>query len=90
MRNILATKGRVGCVLPSGISSDDTTKYFFQDIVETGIAQPCLIGGAREVEQIPVFGHEKEDEPVNQPEQLAEHTVGEQRSCFIPIIPTTC
>ena len=34
MRNILAPKGRVGCVLPSGIASDDTSKFFFQDLVK--------------------------------------------------------
>ena len=39
--------------------------------VETGIARPGLIGCAREVEQIPVLGHEEEDQPVDQPEQLA-------------------
>jgi hypothetical protein len=34
MRNLLGPKGRVGCVLPSGIATDDTTKLFFQDVVE--------------------------------------------------------
>ena len=36
MRNRLALAGRVGCVLPSGIVTDDTTKLFFQDVAETG------------------------------------------------------
>jgi hypothetical protein len=34
MRNTLSPAGRVGCVLPSGIAMDDTTKLFFQDVVE--------------------------------------------------------
>ncbi|MGE5314371.1 MAG: Eco57I restriction-modification methylase domain-containing protein, partial [Acidobacteriota bacterium] len=35
MRNRLAPPGVMGVVLPSGIATDDTTKYFFQDIVRT-------------------------------------------------------
>ena len=35
MRNVLNERGRVGCVLPTGIATDDTTKFFFQDVVET-------------------------------------------------------
>ena len=35
MRNLLNDRGRVGCVLPTGIATDDTTKFFFQDVVET-------------------------------------------------------
>jgi len=34
MRNLLNDRGRVGCVLPTGIATDDTTKFFFQDVVE--------------------------------------------------------
>lgn len=34
MRNILNDSGRLGCIVPSGIASDDTTKFFFQDLVE--------------------------------------------------------
>lgn len=30
---IMGARGRMGMVLPSGIATDDTTKYFFQDIV---------------------------------------------------------
>jgi len=33
MRTIVAPTGRVGTVIPSGIATDDTTKYFFQDIM---------------------------------------------------------
>ena len=35
MRNVLNERGRVGCVLPTGIATDDTTKFFFQDAVGT-------------------------------------------------------
>jgi hypothetical protein len=35
MRQALNDFGRVGCVLPSGIATDDTTKFFFRDVVET-------------------------------------------------------
>jgi hypothetical protein len=33
-RNLLNGTGRVGCIVPTGIATDDTTKFFFQDIVE--------------------------------------------------------
>jgi len=33
-RNLLGPTGRAGCVLPTGIATDDTTKFFFQDVVE--------------------------------------------------------
>ena len=35
MRTLLNERGRVGCVLPTGIATDDTTKRFFQDLVRT-------------------------------------------------------
>ena len=35
MRNVLNERGRVGCVLSTGIATDDTTKFFFQDVVGT-------------------------------------------------------
>ena len=35
MRCVLNESGRAGCVLPTGIATDDTTKYFFQDVTET-------------------------------------------------------
>ena len=35
MHALLSLTGRAGCVLPSGIASDDTTKFYFQYIVET-------------------------------------------------------
>ncbi len=34
MRSQLNQHGRMGAVLPSGIASDDTTKFFFQDLIE--------------------------------------------------------
>ena len=35
MRYVLNESGRAGCVLPTGIATDDTTKHFFQDVTET-------------------------------------------------------
>ncbi len=35
MHNLLNERGRAGCVLPTGIATDDTTKFFFQNVVET-------------------------------------------------------
>jgi hypothetical protein len=34
-RNLIRPTGRVGCIIPSGIATDDTTKVFFQDLAET-------------------------------------------------------
>lgn len=34
-RNLIQYTGRVGCIVPGGIASDDTTKAFFQDLVES-------------------------------------------------------
>ncbi len=34
-RLILGPRGRVGCIVPSGIATDDTTKFFFQDLIES-------------------------------------------------------
>jgi len=33
-RSLLSPKGRAGFVVPTGIATDDTTKFFFQDIVD--------------------------------------------------------
>lgn len=35
-RLIVADKGRIGCIVPSGIATDDTTKHFFREIAEAG------------------------------------------------------
>lgn len=32
-RSLIEPRGRVGCIVPSGIATDDTTKLFFQDLV---------------------------------------------------------
>lgn len=32
-RSIIAPSGQVGCIVPTGIATDDTTKYFFQDLI---------------------------------------------------------
>jgi hypothetical protein len=37
MRWIVGTKGRLGCIVPSGIATDDTTKLFFQDVIEKSL-----------------------------------------------------
>jgi hypothetical protein len=34
-RTILNSTGRVGCIVPSGIATDDTTKYFFADLMKS-------------------------------------------------------
>lgn len=34
MRSLISSIGRVGCILPTGIATGDTTKHFFQDLVE--------------------------------------------------------
>jgi len=36
-RHLINRTGAVGCIVPSGIATDDTTKYFFQDLMENGI-----------------------------------------------------
>jgi hypothetical protein len=36
MRWIVCATGRVGCIVPSGIATDDTTKWFFGDLVGKG------------------------------------------------------
>jgi hypothetical protein len=35
-RQVLSDKGRAGFIVPSGIATDDTTKFYFQDIVAKG------------------------------------------------------
>jgi hypothetical protein len=39
MRQIIHPQGRIGCIVPSGIATDDTTKVFFQDLVDSH----CLV-----------------------------------------------
>ena len=33
-RHLITPSGRVGCIVPTGIATDDTTKYFFQDLMD--------------------------------------------------------
>ena len=33
-RNLINPTGRVGCIVPSGIATDDTTKFFFQSLMD--------------------------------------------------------
>ena len=35
MRRLVNDRGRVGCVVPTGIATDDTTKFFFQEVIAT-------------------------------------------------------
>ncbi|MGH2660126.1 MAG: Eco57I restriction-modification methylase domain-containing protein, partial [Actinomycetota bacterium] len=35
MRSVMAPTGRAGVIVPSGIATDDTTKHFFADLVES-------------------------------------------------------
>ena len=34
MQSLIGLKGRVGCIVPSGIATDDTLKFFFQNLLE--------------------------------------------------------
>ena len=34
-RMLIASSGRVGTIVPSGVATDDTTKFFFQDLMES-------------------------------------------------------
>jgi len=36
VRQVLSPAGRVGIIVPTGIATDDTTKFYFQDVMETG------------------------------------------------------
>lgn len=36
MRSLIKPGGRVGCIVPSGLATDDTLKHFFRDLVDTG------------------------------------------------------
>ena len=63
MRTLLNDRGRVGCVLPTGIATDDTTKFFFQDRDREEVArQPvrlresrsCLPCGSQSHEVLPL------------------------------------
>jgi hypothetical protein len=36
MRNLLGPRGLVGALVPTGIATDETTRFFFQEIIESG------------------------------------------------------
>ena len=36
-RSMIQVRGRVGIIVPSGIATDDTTKFFFGDLVKRGV-----------------------------------------------------
>jgi hypothetical protein len=35
MRSLIGRRGRVGCIVPTGIATDATTQFFFRDLVES-------------------------------------------------------
>ncbi len=35
MRSLIKPGGRVGCIVPSGLATDDTLKHFFRDLIDT-------------------------------------------------------
>ncbi|GHO84908.1 Eco57I restriction-modification methylase domain-containing protein [Dictyobacter formicarum] len=35
MRNVMGSRGKVGCIVPSGIATDEPTKLFIRDLMET-------------------------------------------------------
>ncbi|MBX6369876.1 MAG: N-6 DNA methylase, partial [Rhodospirillales bacterium] len=35
MRSLIGRRGRVGCIVPTGIATDATTQYFFRDLMST-------------------------------------------------------
>lgn len=34
-RNLINPDGRIGCIIPSGIATDNVTRHFFQDLIKT-------------------------------------------------------
>jgi len=55
-RLILSPTGRIGCIVPTGIATDDTTKEFFQDLVES-LALVSLYDFENAVGLFPGVGH---------------------------------
>lgn len=47
-RSLVGLRGRVGCIVPAGIATDDTTKAFFQQVMRAG-------------ELVSLFGFENEE-----------------------------
>ena len=41
MRSLVAATGRVGCIVPTGIATDETTRFFFADVIQSARLQPC-------------------------------------------------
>lgn len=56
MRAVLSARGGIGVILPSGIATDDTTKLFFQDIVD-GEALAALFHFENEAFVFPAVHH---------------------------------
>ena len=56
MRLLLSPEGRVGCVLPMGIATDVTTRFFFKDLLDTR-SLVCLYGFENEGKLFPGVDH---------------------------------
>jgi hypothetical protein len=56
MRSLIGLTGRVGCIVPLGIATDDTTKYFFSDLVR-GRSLVSLFGFENEEFIFPAVHH---------------------------------
>jgi len=54
--SIINSVGRVGCILPSGIATDDTTKHFFRNIVKKQ-SLVALLGFINEEKLFPAVLH---------------------------------
>lgn len=53
---LLAQRGRAGCIVPSGIASDDTTKFFFQELMTSG-SLASLYSFENEAKLFPAVDH---------------------------------
>jgi N-6 DNA Methylase len=56
MRSLLSTRGRVGCIVPTGIATDATTQFFFRDLIHTGTLV-SLFGFENEAFIFPAIHH---------------------------------
>ena len=56
MRNLVGPAGRIGCIVPTGIATDDTTKHFFHSIVHT-LSLVSLLGFENEEFVFPQVDH---------------------------------
>ena len=57
MRAIVSSMGRVGCIVQSGIATDDTTKIFFQNLIDSHTLV-SLFDFRNEVKLFPAIDHQ--------------------------------